>query len=213
MRGLMSGFCFLIVTLAAAASPLRAQQLNQPGHFDYYLFTLSWSPEFCHGHPSAPECGGHHGFMVHGLWPQNNSGPYPHDCVPNPPTATDTSAVADIMPQDIIEHEWEKHGTCTGLTSDQYFALIRKVFNSIKIPSQLVSPSQSFTMSPAALKDDFAKSNPGLTRQDMAIQLMSKEYLSAAEICLTKDDSPKFMACSADVKDINGGTFIVPPVQ
>ena len=210
MRTLVFSICFIAV--ASVVFPVRAQQPSQPGQFDYYLFTLSWSPEFCHGHSSAPECSQHRGFMVHGLWPQNNSGPFLQDCITNPPPASGTAPVADIMPQDIIEHEWEKHGTCTGLSSDQYFALIRKVFDSIKIPGQFASPSQSFTMRPAALKDAFEKSNPPLADEDMAIQLASGKYLSALKICLTKGDNPTPTACASNVGDVHGGTFIVPPV-
>ena len=39
--------------------------------FDYYLLNLSWSPEFCYSHQSAPECGKGATFVLHGLWPQN----------------------------------------------------------------------------------------------------------------------------------------------
>jgi ribonuclease T2 len=210
MRNLAAICCLLIATFAAAFQA-RAQQPGQPGQFDYYLLTLSWSPEFCHGHASAPECSGHHGFMVHGLWPQFNNGTWPADCQTNQPAPTDTSPVANIMPQDIIQHEWEKHGTCSGLSGNDYFALIRKVFDSIKIPERFVAPSQSFTLRPAGLKAAFQQSNPSLAPQDMAIELSGK-YLSAVEICLTKSDSPAPMACS-NVKDVRGGTFIIPPVQ
>jgi ribonuclease T2 len=210
MRSLTS-ICFLVLTLAAAF-PSRAQQPETPGQFDYYLLTLSWSPEFCHGHPSAPECGAHRGFMVHGLWPQFNNGTWPANCQTNQPAPTDTSPVAGIMPQDIIQHEWEKHGTCSGLSGNDYFALIRKVFDSIKIPPHFVSPSQSFTVRPGALKDAFEKSNASLADQDIAIELASGRYLSAVEICLSKGDNPSPIACSS-VKDIHGGTFIVAPVR
>jgi ribonuclease T2 len=212
MRVLSTAVCFLVVSLAVAALRMHGQQPGQPGQFDYYLLTLSWSPEFCHGHPNAPECGGHHGFMVHGLWPQYSNGTWPAGCQTSQPAPTDTSPVANIMPPDIIEHEWEKHGTCSGLSGNDYFALIRKVFDSIQIPSQFASPTSSFTMRPGALKNDFEKSNPGLSDQDMAIQLKSRRYLNAVEICLTKDNSPKPTACS-NVEDIHGGTFIVPPVR
>lgn len=40
---------------------------NTTGAFDYYLLTLSWSPEFCLTHPSAAECSAHPGFILHGL--------------------------------------------------------------------------------------------------------------------------------------------------
>ena len=40
----------------AQARIANAESANIPaptGNFDYYLFTLSWSPEYCHGHPNA----------------------------------------------------------------------------------------------------------------------------------------------------------------
>jgi ribonuclease T2 len=195
----------------AATFQARAQQPGQPGQFDFYLLTLSWSPEYCHGQPNAPECGAHHGFMVHGLWPQFNNGTWPANCQTNQPGPTDTSPVANIMPQEIIPHEWEKHGTCSGLSGNDYFALIRKVFDSIKIPDRFVSPAQSFTLGPAGLKAAFQQNNPTLAPQDMSMELSGK-YLSAVEICLTKSDTPVPMACS-NVKPARRGTFIVPPVQ
>ena len=45
------GFCrtaiAALVSVAGAAAEDRRQ--NQPGKFDYYLLSLSWSPSFCEG--------------------------------------------------------------------------------------------------------------------------------------------------------------------
>ena len=54
----------------SAATPAQ----SSAAAFDYYVLNLSWSPEFCYSHPSAPECGEHKAFVLHGLWPQNNDG-------------------------------------------------------------------------------------------------------------------------------------------
>src|SRR6202451_197817 len=187
MRVLITTCGFLVLAFAAAF-PAHGQNPGQPGRFDYYLLTLSWTPEFCHGHQGNPECSGHHGFMVHGLWPQFKDGTWPANCQTSQPAPTDSSPVADIMPQYLMRHEWEKHGTCSGLSGNDYFALTRKVFDSIKIPNQFVLPSSSFTIRPAELKDDFEKSNSSLADQDMVIQL-NRKYLNAVEICLTKGDN------------------------
>ncbi|WP_348268439.1 hypothetical protein [Edaphobacter sp. DSM 109919] len=56
------------------ARTTQAGATSQP--FDYYLLNLSWSPEFCHSHTTAAECAQHRAFTLHGLWPQNNTGPY-----------------------------------------------------------------------------------------------------------------------------------------
>jgi ribonuclease T2 len=82
----------------------QAQQ-GKPGVFDYYLLTLSWSPEFCHSHADKPECqSGHHGFVVHGLWPQYADG-YPENCS-NAPGLSNPAQMADIMPgPGLVAHE------------------------------------------------------------------------------------------------------------
>ncbi|WP_446699423.1 ribonuclease T2 family protein [Agrobacterium cavarae] len=52
--------------------------------FDFYVLSLSWSPAFCAsdaGRNSRQQCGADRkfGFVVHGLWPQNDQG-YPEFC-------------------------------------------------------------------------------------------------------------------------------------
>ena len=54
---------------------------NEPGKFDYYVLSLSWSPEHCATtHDTSTQCAGtrHFGFVVHGLWPQFEHG-FPHE--------------------------------------------------------------------------------------------------------------------------------------
>src|SRR5690242_4828750 len=92
----------------------RPSHRGEPGAFDYYLLTLSWSPEFCHSHSDKPECqSGHHGFVVHGLWPQYANG-YPEHCS-NAPGLSNPAEMTDIMPDTgLVGHEWSTHGTCSG---------------------------------------------------------------------------------------------------
>ena len=41
--------CFALAPFVAGLSPASAQdrRQNEPGQFDFYLLTLSWSPSFC----------------------------------------------------------------------------------------------------------------------------------------------------------------------
>src|ERR1700757_3860920 len=92
----------------------RQHSRSQPGVFDYYVLALSWSPEFCHSHPSNVQCSGHSGFVVHGLWPQFVHG-YPEHCSMQPDLAN-PSSMTDLMPDpSLVAHEWATHGTCSGL--------------------------------------------------------------------------------------------------
>ncbi|CAB3778800.1 Ribonuclease [Paraburkholderia ultramafica] len=48
-------------------------QRNVPGKFDYYVLSLSWSPDYCSGNAQdTQQCGPtkRFGFVPHGLWPQ-----------------------------------------------------------------------------------------------------------------------------------------------
>src|SRR5271170_2551842 len=98
-------------------SQATAQQYAQPGKFDFYLFTLSWSPQFCATtHREMVECEAHGGnFVVHGLWPEFKNGSWPSDCSVEPGPAN-LDAQAEIMPDpSLAAHEWKKHGACSGL--------------------------------------------------------------------------------------------------
>lgn len=202
----------LVTATGIPASRHKSHRTSgQAGAFDFYLFVLSWSPEFCYSHPSAAQCSKHTGFIVHGLWPQNNDGSYPLDCQTSQPGPSNPDSMADIMPAEIIQHEWIQHGTCSGLSGDEYFALIRKLSRSIRIPERMKAPAQSLTISTADLKRAFEEANPGLDDREMAIQLRGN-YLNAVEFCRAKAANPAPATCSG-VKDTRSGTFVIPPVH
>src|SRR5580698_10240981 len=96
-------------------APVWAQQPTTPGAFYYYLFNLSWEPEFCHSprNASSDECKtGGRGFIVHGLWPQFTIG-FPEHCS-NAAGPDNPAAMLDIMPSiSLVQHEWSTHGTCS----------------------------------------------------------------------------------------------------
>jgi ribonuclease T2 len=180
------------------------------GRFDYYLFTLSWSPEYCHGHPNAQQCGGDHpGFVVHGLWPQFNNGQWPSACS-SKRGLSNPSSMLDIMPDPrLIQHEWTTHGTCTGLTPSQYFGAIRQAYNSIQIPSSLVSPTRTAVFSASEIKQMFTDANPGLSSDGIAVSCHNR-YLSAVEFCLGKRLQP--IACQA-VRDCTANSIRIPAAR
>lgn len=152
-------------------------QTGTPGQFDYYLLTLSWAPEFCHGHGDSPECQGKHfGFVVHGLWPQYTSGGWPQTCSTGPGLA-DPSTITDIMPDpSLVAHEWAKHGTCSGLDANGYFKAVRQAFTSIHVPAKFSAPSEQFLITPADVKDAFVQANPQLSREDMTVELRQQLF-------------------------------------
>lgn len=185
---------------------------GQPGQFDYYLLTLSWSPEFCHSpaHADKPECkSGHYGFVIHGLWPQFEQGGYPEQCSTAPGLAN-PSEVADIMPDaGLVAHEWSTHGTCSGLDAEAYFKLLRQAFQAVKIPGPLQSPQKTLMLPPQEIKTDFVQANPEWSADDMTVSC-GNNYLTAVSLCMTKDLKPT--ACRA-LRDCRANVVKVPPVR
>jgi ribonuclease T2 len=160
-----------------------------PGDFDFYLLNLSWSPEFCFHHRDSPQCPARPGFVVHGLWPQNGDGTYPEHCSDAPGPA-DPSADTDLQPTaSLVEHEWQAHGTCSGLSADAYFALIRRARAKVRIPAAFSRPTQPRSEIPDAILDQFTQINTGFPRESFALSC-GNNYLTAIEVCFEKNLNP-----------------------
>src|SRR6478752_5799189 len=77
----------LLALVASTQAYAQGEKRGGPaGDFDFYVLALSWSPGFCETAGSGRErdqCkdGAGLGFVVHGLWPQNERG-FPSECAP-----------------------------------------------------------------------------------------------------------------------------------
>ena len=172
-------FCFKTV-------PMQGQDKGEPGKFDFYLLNLSWSPEFCSIQGTSPQCAAHPGFIVHGLWPQNNDGTYPVFCADLPGPAHPERSL-DITPDlPLLSHEWSKHGTCTGLRPDSFFDLEHQAFHELTIPKLFTQLDHEVLLKPAEILDLFEKVNPGFPHGSLVLSC-GHNRLTAIEACLTKD--------------------------
>ena len=189
----------------AAAAAIPTGNATQP--FDYYLLNLSWSPEFCHSHQTAPECASHPAFVLHGLWPQNNDGTYPQNCS-NAPGPADPSQYADIYPDPgLLRHEWSTHGTCSGMSPDDFFTAARAAFHSVAIPSTLSQLDHQISMPPGQILDLFTAANPSMPSSSLALSC-GNNYLTAIEVCLNKSGRPT--ACGP-VRSCRANTVRISP--
>jgi ribonuclease T2 len=180
------------------AFPLAPPAEGPPGGFDFYVLALSWSPTFCATREDAtesPQCDGgtDHGFIVHGLWPQYEDG-YPEFCGEAGRLSSSlVESVLDIIPdRGLAEHEWAKHGTCSGLASEAYFTVTRAAFEGVSIPPRFRSPGGEEAISAASVEAAFTRANPGLDRDELAVECEDGR-LSEVRICLTRD--LRFRSC------------------
>ncbi len=170
---------------------------NAPGEFDFYVLSLSWSPSFCQearersaDRPADPQCSAARpfAFVVHGLWPQYEQG-FPSFCqrpTPRLDRAT-VGAMLDLMPSPhLIFHEWDRHGTCSGLSAHAFFDTVRKARSAVKIPDDYLNAMSPMTVTPGAVADAFIKANPGLSRAGLSVSCDAKR-LKEVRLCLGKD--------------------------
>lgn len=179
---------FVGLSAAFAAGPPRIA----PSPFDYYVMALSWSPGFCdlggnYRSPRQCEAGAGAGFVVHGLWPNDRSGPDPEDCGSGRLSSPELAAARDLYPSlGLARHEYLKHGSCTGLGARDYFAAVRYVRDQIAIPPMLRAPSERQRLSPRAIQQAFIDANANLGPTSIAVGCVRGELVDV-RICLTRD--------------------------
>lgn len=210
----MKATIFLIAAFSLTCAGQSRQARGEAGKFDYYLLSMSWSPAYCAeqgGQQNDPQCapGRKFAFVLHGLWPQYANGRWPQFCS-DEPGLKDPKAMLDIMPSaSLVRHEWTKHGTCTGLNAEGYFAQARKAFASILIPSRFQGPKKYLVLSPAEVVQEFQGANPGLPAESVSVQC-SSNYLSEVRVCLDKNLKP--VPCKGQ-RSCRAAEVRMPPVR
>lgn len=191
----------LFALLCLIANPVGADSAR--GDFDYYVMSLSWSANWCALEGDArqsPQCSANAGFgwILHGLWPQYETG-YPAHCPTNerPPSRQQTADMADIMgTSGLAWYQWNKHGTCAGLSATAYFALARTAYEKITRPSVLRRIDREISLPATLIEEVFLRENPDLSADQITITC-KQGYIQEARICLTHDLD--FRTCGPDV--------------
>lgn len=194
----------LVLTMAAlwAAGPLRAE--GEPaGTFDYYVLSLSWTPSWCAIEGDArqsPQCdpGQGYGFTLHGLWPQFEAG-WPSYCPTSmrTPSRGMTGEMVDIMGSSgLAWHQWRKHGVCSGLEAEDYFALSRLANESVMRPDLLRRLEREVRLPAQVIEEAFLEVNPTL-EPDMLTVTCRDGRVQEVRVCLTRGLEPR--VCGADV--------------
>lgn len=200
-----------LIALLALTAPALA---DTAGRFDYYVLSLSWSPSWCDAQgreQGSEQCdpGRRLGFTVHGLWPQHERG-WPQDCATSQrdPSRRETRDMADIMgTPGLAWYQWKKHGRCSGLSSQDYFALTRKAVDSVHLPEVLTRPTRDMSLPARVIEDAIVETNPGMTRDGITVTCRDRA-LQEVRICLTRDLQPR--ACAPDAARDCRGTMLMP---
>ncbi|CAF3393091.1 unnamed protein product [Rotaria socialis] len=121
--------------------------INTKSKTDYFVLSLSWSPTFCSSLPDFVrnkefQCyrSNDFGLVVHGLWPQTYQASsirdQPRNCHNEQqlPLAIIKRYYCLMPDEDLMQAEWEKHGSCYFKTATDYFNAIEYLFNELKTP-------------------------------------------------------------------------------
>lgn len=178
-----------------------------------YVFAYSWTPGFCSGQ-SYPGCKTplnywKQNFTIHGLWPQYVTTGYPSTCTTEPfnssiPTDIGFDYMIDRWPDvqydindpaydSFWEHEWTKHGTCSGLSQHDYFTTALSLTNIVITPD-ILHNSIGSNVSTDTLRTSIA--DPSSVSLQCHNQMLVGMYTCWQQV----DNIPsKLVACPTDV--------------
>lgn len=196
-----------------------------PGRFDYYTMALSWSPTYCAGERrsgSDLQCDHRRrarpfAFVLHGLWPQFERGGAPDSCPYSGRVPQRTiDGMLDIMPAPgLVIHQYRKHGSCSGLDPEAFFALSRKLHDKVVIPEGFQNLERARFVSPADLVREFVAANPGLKPDMMAVTCGNPgDRMREVRICFSR--SGDFTRCGENEDQrrlCRTSRMYVPPVR
>lgn len=192
--------------MAAAPSAQAAavsMAANTPGQFDFYLLDMSWGPVFCSSIKDvSAQCRPQTGFVVHGLWPQNRDGTWPQFCSTAPAPADLSPHLALTPDLTLLKHEWAKHGTCSGLDADQFFAAEHTAFAKFTPPLALINLNNSRTFTRLFAVNMLYQANPGFPAGSLLLSCR-EGHVTAVEACFSRSLAPirceEVQPCQADL--------------
>ncbi|WP_299551877.1 ribonuclease T2 [uncultured Tateyamaria sp.] len=206
----------VVLIWVALATGVWAQ--DRSGEFDYYVLSLSWSPNWCAYEGDArgsDQCDARHdhGWILHGLWPQYHRG-WPEYCqtAERPPNRAMTRDMADIMgTSGLAWHQWKKHGVCSGLSAPAYYALSREAYGRVVRPPVFRKLDKTVKLPASVVEEAFLQSNPGLEPDGVTITCR-EGHIQEARICLSRELDP--VPCGQDVvRDCTARDALFTPVR
>ena len=207
---------WLLVLLALTG--LAHAEGERAGEFDYYVLSLSWSPTWCAikgDRRGSPQCDADKdfGWVLHGLWPQYERG-WPSYCPTGKrnPSRADTAAMADIMgTSGSAWHQWNKHGRCSGLSSDDFYLLSREAYGRVTRPEIFRKIADPIRLPAAVVEEAFLEANPDMEADQITITCKSGR-IQEARICMTR--SLELRRCGGDViRDCRMTDALFEPVR
>lgn len=177
----------------------HASYADRAGDFDYYILSLSWNAGWCEvegNAKGAKTCidDEKRAFTLHGLWPQYNDG-WPQFCstTHRNPSRAETGRQSDLFGSSgSAWHQWNKHGRCTGLSYQDYYATSQTMFDAFVQPEIFMQISTPLEIATNLIEDAINEANRELTSEGIAV-ICKSGALVEVRVCYDRDFEP--MAC------------------
>ncbi len=137
---------------------------NNTAKADSFMFAVSYAPDFCQYQKSKADKDkkplpiqfrrqcvpvNKYGWVIHGLWPQNSKAKevkeHPRFCKGDLPKVDENilkKYLAKSPGKQLLQAEWEKHGSCAFEKAEDYFKKQEELFDSLKLPKGLPSEKE-----------------------------------------------------------------------
>lgn len=170
--------------LPSASQPRRVLPIGA------YTLALTWSPGWCRTHRADPDArfqcasGNRFGFTLHGLWPDGVDRQWPQYCAATRivPPATIRRTLCATPSEQLIQHEWAKHGTCTALSMDAYFSRATRLYGALRYPDMAALSRRPLSV--GGFKARMAAANPGLPAEAIRVTATRDGWLDELWLCL-----------------------------
>jgi len=158
-----------------------------------YVLAVTWSPEYCASRSTSPadrlQCGGQagsFGFVLHGLWPQGKGEERPQYCKPARliPDKILREHLCSTPSVQLMQHEWEKHGTCMYREPADYFAKSQPLYRALHYPDMAALRGKK--MPAQAFEQAFAAANEGMKADQLRLSVSDDGWLKEVWVCLDR---------------------------
>ena len=149
---------------------------------------------------------GQFGFTLHGLWPDGEAAPWPQYCTPTRlvPDAVVRQNLCSTPSVQLIQHQWERHGTCIAQKPAEYFAIAERLYRALKYPD--MAALRGKTIPAKAFLEAFAAANPGMKADQIRLKTSRDGWLEEVLLCLDKTLGRQ--ACPVYKAGANAAAFI-----
>jgi ribonuclease T2 len=214
---LLCAVLLISIAFISCQDECNGNDYGSAGQFDFYVLAQSWPAEFCFSHQSYPGCQHPTAWQqtnltMHGLWPnynqmQGGNHDWPQCCQSTYGSSITSSEMNPILSalqtywpseqnpnpngdwsNSLWQHEWGKHGTCSGLPVTKYFqAGVNLAASATLATPGLITNNIGSTISASALQSAYNNGSPCSPNSDCMVGTSCKSgYLVGITTCWNK---------------------------